>query len=199
MVNAGKIRGIDGNIDTIPEELKERLKNRDIMWGDVEWIIDRYEQLQMVLEGLSRKIINIEINMGGIVTITQSIPEIQAVHLTTTDVTNDTLITKGSPEDFAWYDPRTKDVSIVPAPGQGVTPWVLLMDTVHNIESLTGFKSGMAIDITDRDGICLPVPDEPTHLQRYAWDASKVLKPKAWPLGWRVDLRQQIAKELPPL
>jgi len=188
------------NIETMSPDLDERLRYGELTKEDREWITDRYEELQLVLHRIKRALWFVNVN--GTITITQRIV-ISAENLTTTDVTDDTLITNGTPIDFRWNDPRTQDYSINVGPGQSVEPWILLRDHAHNILSYQVVKSGGVRSLEPRLGICMSVFDQPTHLQAFEWDTSDpdedVLTPVDWVVGWTVDLRQQIAIGIPPL
>ena len=194
--NPSRLKALVENLETMPLDLDERLRYGTLSREDKEWCVDRYEELQLILKKLKSALWFVNIN--GTITITQRIV-IAAEHLTTTDVANDTLITHGTPIPFRWNDPRTQDYSINPGVGQSVEPWVLLRDHAHNIDAYRINWTGTVLALEERMGIAMSVFDQPTYLQAMEWDATHNLVGVDWPIGWTVDLRQQIALGIPPL
>lgn len=201
-ISGKRTRGKPGTIDTLPEELKERIILAGFVADDMQWFIDRYEQLQMLLTEKDQRILNIKAWFGRKITVIQTIDPITAAHLTTKTVTDDTLITKGDPIDFMWDDPRFQDRSINVNPGTGVQPWEHIWSWKAHarraVQPVVNEVTGEVDSWRKGEGFVTQVYEEPTYLQRIEWQQIGgiwKLWPKAWILGSVVDLTQDIVVE----
>lgn len=172
-------------IESIPEDVRNRLMEMND--PKINWALERYDELQKILNDHCESIRWIVVHSGQGVVVTQRF-KIEQKHLETKDVVNDTLLTDGAPIPFVWNIAPFK-YSISVGFGESVEPWIKLNDLNHNIlahriETVAGVKT-----VKERHGICLSIFDEPTKLQRFEWD-SDILKPYAWTIGQTVDLEQ---------
>jgi len=169
-----------------------RLKSGTYYQGDIDFLLEQYEKMRQSCEYGRAAIRNLS-DRSNSVLVTQRF-EITAAFLLTTDVSNDTLITTGSPSAFRW------NIAVFPYAvsvgfGESVEPWVKLNDTTHNNDAFKATWSGSAWTLSERSGLCLSVYQQPTHLQCLEWD-SHILKPKAWVIGQTVQLVQLITDKV---
>lgn len=192
-----RVHGKPGTIDTMNEDIKSRIITGNLLFEDYQWIIDRYEQLQMLLDEKDKIFLNLKAYFGRKITVTQKLT-VTADALTQTTVMNDTLITKGNPIGFRWDDPRFQDRSINVNVATGVQPW-------EHIWSLKAHARRAVQPVVDEDtgvitwrlgeGMVTHVYNQKTYLQRLEWQqigGKWKLRPYHWKIGMEVDLTQDI-------
>lgn len=196
-----KVRGKEGTIDTLEQEIQTRIISGLGTHEDIQWFFTQYEKLQMLLDEKDQILAELSLWFGK-VTVTQKLT-ITSDHLTTTTVADDTLITLGSPRAFAWNDPRFQDRSINIEVGTGVQPWEHIWSwKAHPRRAVQPVMDESTAEISWRkgEGMVTHVFKKPTYLQRIEWQqigGKWKLWPMAWDIGTQVDLTQDIvlAKE----